>query len=95
MRTWLLGLLIAFPAWAQEPYPARNDCDKITRELAMRPPANGDKGRANYDYQSYIGFCQTRPWSEMIGANDLEALKPLLCAHGGFVDHVHNQLSCF
>ena len=75
----MLGLLIAFPAWAQEPYPARNDCDTITRELPMRPPAHGDAGRAKFDWQSYVGFCeQVKPWEGMIGAEDIQALSKLL-----------------
>jgi hypothetical protein len=61
----------------------------------MRPPASGDKGRASYDYQSYQAFCTAPPWSNMIGPNDLEALRPLVCMHGGVVDHVNNKLSCW
>ncbi len=61
----------------------------------MRPPAFGDKGRANYDYQSYLAFCGAVPWSKMIGPNDLEALKGMVCTHGGVMDHVNNQLSCW
>jgi hypothetical protein len=30
-----------------------------------------------------------------LDGNDLEALKGYVCPHGGFVDHIHNQLSCF
>lgn len=86
---------MSISAWAQQGYLTRNDCDTITKELAMRPPGFGDRGRASYDYQSYQAFCTALPWSKMIGPNDLEALRPLVCTHGGLVDHVNNKLSCY
>jgi len=71
---WIIGLLIALPAWAQEP-----DCNMVTKELAMRPPAYGDAGRANYDWQSYVGFCEhVKPWEGMVGPEDIQALSKLL-----------------
>ena len=93
-RFVLVGVLLSAPAWAQN-YPARSDCDAITRELAMRPPAFGDKGRASYDYQSWLGFCQIAPWKGMVTGGDLEALRPLVCTHGGMVDHVNGGLMCY
>ncbi len=91
----LLAVLCAAPAHGQQGYPARNDCDTITRELAMRPPVSGDRSRASYDYQSYQAFCTAAPWKGMVGPNDLEALRPLVCQHGGMVDHVNNELTCY
>ena len=90
----IAAVLLSFPAWAQG-LPARNDCDTITKELSMRPPAGGDKSRASYDYQSYLGFCKTDPWAGIVSPNDLEALKSLVCEHGGFVDSVNKELHCW
>ena len=88
------GLLAVTGAQAQN-YPDRKDCDTITKELAMRPPAFGDKSRASYDLQSYQAFCNMPPWAGMITANDLAALKPLVCTHGGIVDYVNKSLGCW
>jgi hypothetical protein len=95
MKAYLIlaAILASFPAWAQG-YPNRNDCNTITKELAMRPPANGDAGRASYDYQSWVGSCTGDPWKGMVSTGDLDALKTLTCQHGGFVDAVNMRLYC-
>lgn len=94
MLAVIAGLLLSTPVGAQN-YPDRKDCDAITKELAMRPPAFGDRSRASYDLQSYQAFCNMPPWAGMIGPNDLAALKPLVCTHGGTVDYVNKTLGCW
>jgi hypothetical protein len=97
MKRTLLVLIVltTAPAGAQQEYPDVKDCDTITKELAMRPPAFGNKARAAFDYQSYLGFCGFPPWIGMVGANDLEALKGMVCTHGGMVDHANTKLNCY
>jgi hypothetical protein len=70
--------LAASPAWAQQGYPARTDCDTAVRELQMRPPSFGDPSRANYDWENYVGFCEHPPWNTIIGADDIQAVAKLL-----------------
>jgi len=67
------------PAWAQQGWPARDDCDTIVRELQMRPPSYGDASRANYDWGSYVGFCENKaPWNKMLGADDVLEVSKVL-----------------
>jgi hypothetical protein len=71
-------ILLSTAAWAQRAYPARDDCELIVRELQMRPPSYGDPSRANYDWGSYLGFCEKPPWNRIIGADDVNEVAKVL-----------------
>jgi hypothetical protein len=74
----LVPFMLSSPAWAQQGYPARNDCDAIVRELQMRPPSFGDPSRTNYDWGNYVGFCEHPPWNRMLGADDVLEVSKVL-----------------
>jgi len=80
----MIGLFLAVPAMAEE-----LECATIIVELKQRPPASGDQARASADYTRYQVSCGAG-----LDANDLEALRPMVCQHGGFVDHVNGKLYC-
>jgi hypothetical protein len=74
----LLALLVSAPAFAQQGYPARTDCESIVRVLELRPVANGDPSLANYAWDSYVAYCEHLPWSKMIGADTVQEVAKVL-----------------
>lgn len=70
--------LLSFPAWAQQGWPARNDCESIVRDLELRPPSYGDPSRVNYVWESYLANCEHLPWTKMIGADDINEVAKVL-----------------
>jgi hypothetical protein len=78
MGLLLVLVLLSYPAWAQQGYPARTDCDAIVRELQMRLPGFSDPSRVNYDWGNYVGFCNFAPWNVMISADDVNEMAKVL-----------------
>jgi hypothetical protein len=50
----MIGLLIAFPAWAQ-------DCPAIIADLKAKPPAGGDSARADAEWNTFLTSCERQP----------------------------------
>jgi hypothetical protein len=73
-----LGLLSPAAAWAQQGWPARNDCEAIVRDLELRPPSYGDPSRVNYVWESYLANCEHPPWTKMIGADNINEVAKVL-----------------
>jgi hypothetical protein len=74
MKAIVVLILLSSPAWAQA-RPPSTDCDTIVRELKMRPPANGDRARAEYLWTSYIDNCE---YIRGLTTEDVKALNAVL-----------------
>jgi hypothetical protein len=56
----LLGLLTTSPAWAQGKLGKPADCTPIVQELKAKPPASGNKARAEALWDRFIEECRAK-----------------------------------
>ena len=70
----LIAGLAPAPALAQ-PFPTQ--CSGIVQELKMRPPAYGQKARAERIWNSYLNMCE-KEWAGQVAAEDVDALATVI-----------------
>ena len=67
---WFAILLLA-----AQPLPTT--CPQIMQEMRMRPPAYGEKARAEYVWNFYLQNCQ-KEWGDRLDTEDVDELSKVI-----------------